>query len=171
MPLADALVAAKDQTGRTLLSLSNESPVLVVFLRHFGCTFCREALADLAQQRPQIEAAGTAITIVHMGTEEEANFMLNGYGLAKTHHISDPLRRIYRSFELRRGRVGQLFGLSVWLRGFRAGILNRHGLGRLQGDGFQMPGVFVIDHGKIIKEFRHQSASDRPDYRKLAASR
>ncbi len=94
IPLAEAITTAKDQTGQSLQQLSEQSPVLVVFLRHFGCTFCREALADLSKQRPQIEAAGTTIALVHMGTEEEANFMLDRYGLAKIHHISDPLRRI-----------------------------------------------------------------------------
>jgi hypothetical protein len=34
-------------TGSTLAALSKDCSVLVVFLRHSGCTFCREALADL----------------------------------------------------------------------------------------------------------------------------
>jgi hypothetical protein len=57
-----------------------------------------------------------------------------------------------------------LFGPKVWWRGFQAGVLNRHGAGRLQGDGFQMPGVFLVFHGQILRSFRHQSAADRPDY-------
>ena len=39
---------ARTQQGSTLLELSKQAPVLLVFLRHTGCTFCREALADLA---------------------------------------------------------------------------------------------------------------------------
>ncbi len=171
MPLTEAIATSKDQTGQSLQQLSEQSPVLVVFLRHFGCTFCREALSDLSKQRPQIEAAGTTIALVHMGTEEEANFMLERYGLAKIHHISDPLRRVYRAFALRRGNFGQLFGLKVWLRGFRSGILEGHGLGKLQGDGFQLPGVFLLDHGRVVAEYRHQSAADRPDYRQFAENR
>lgn len=171
MSLAEAITTAKDQTGQSLDQLSDQSPVLVVFLRHFGCTFCREALSDLSKQRPQIEAAGTTIALVHMGTEEEANFMLDRYGLAKIHHISDPLRRTYRAFALRRGSFGQLFGWKVWLRGFRSGILEGHGLGKLQGDGFQLPGVFLLDRGQVISEYRHQSAADRPDYRQFAENR
>jgi hypothetical protein len=34
------------------------------------------------------------------------------------------------------GRLGQLFGLSSWTRGFQAGLLRRHGIGWLEGDGF-----------------------------------
>nr|WP_256200529.1 hypothetical protein [Verrucomicrobium spinosum] len=50
--LAEALTSA----GPSLAALSQQSPVLVVFLRHAGCTFCREALADIARVRPAIEA-------------------------------------------------------------------------------------------------------------------
>ena len=36
----------KSQFGVTLLEMSQEAPVMVIFLRHFGCTFCREAMAE-----------------------------------------------------------------------------------------------------------------------------
>ena len=42
-----------DQHGRTLQQLSDSQPVLVVFLRHSGCTFCREAVADLVREQNQ----------------------------------------------------------------------------------------------------------------------
>jgi hypothetical protein len=35
------------------------------------------------------------------------------------------------------------------------------------GDGFQMPGVFVIREGEVREHFIHRLASDRPDYAKL----
>ncbi len=59
----------RDQQGRTVEELSNDQPVLLIFLRHFGCTFCREALADLRVQRSRIEAAGVRIAVVHMSPE------------------------------------------------------------------------------------------------------
>jgi hypothetical protein len=34
----------------------------------------------------------------------------------------------------------------------------------LAGDGLQMPGVFLLHRGKVLREFRHESAADRPDY-------
>jgi hypothetical protein len=57
-----------------------------------------------------------------------------------------------------------LFGPKVWVRGFDAGIVRRHGVGRLVGDGFQMPGLFMVFHGQVLRSYRHQSAADRPDY-------
>ena len=32
----------------SLLALVEASPVLLVFLRHFGCSFCRQAISDVA---------------------------------------------------------------------------------------------------------------------------
>ncbi|MFO0508824.1 MAG: AhpC/TSA family protein, partial [bacterium] len=49
-------------------------------------------------------------------------------------------------------------------RGFRAGFLGKHGIGSAEGDVTQMPGVFLVFHGEILKSYRHQSAADRPDY-------
>ena len=36
-------------------------PTLVVFLRSFGCTFCREAMADVAAAKHAIHDAGANI--------------------------------------------------------------------------------------------------------------
>jgi hypothetical protein len=36
------------------------------------------------------------------------------------------------------------------------------------GDGFQMPGIFLLFHGEVLRSYRHQTAADRPDYVDLA---
>jgi hypothetical protein len=61
------------QAGGTLAALA-ERPLFLVFLRHFGCTFCREAVADLAEKREAIAAKGVPLAFVHMGTEEKARW-------------------------------------------------------------------------------------------------
>lgn len=165
----DAAARARTDTGATLAELSERSPVLVIFLRHAGCTFCRETLADLRRQRAAVERAGVTPVLVHMGDDVSAREFFGGYGLGDVPRISDPTRELYRAFNLRRGRLGQLFGPRVWVRGFVAGVLNRHGVGALRGDGFQMPGAFVLHQGRITRAFRHQDASDRPDYEALCA--
>jgi len=161
----------KTNYGVTLDELSGMSPVLLVFLRHAGCTFCREALADLAARRPEIEANGTRLVLVHMGSEQHGSRFFEKYGLESVPQISDPKKTLYRAFGLRRGALGDLFGPKVWLRGFEAAILGRHGVGRLVGDGFQMPGAFLLFHGEVVRSYRHQSAADRPDYMALVTGR
>lgn len=157
--------------GVTLEEMSTLSPVLLVFLRHAGCTFCREALADLAARRKEIESEGARLTLVHMGSEEHGARFFAKYGLADVPRVSDPDRTLYRAFGLPRGSLGDLFGPKVWWRGFQAAILDRHGVGTLVGDGFQMPGVFLIFHGEVLRSYRHQSAADRPNYMALVTGR
>lgn len=155
---------AKSQFGVSILEHSRLRPVLLVFLRHVGCTFCREALADLAARRASIEATGTQIILVHMGREESAEAILQKYKLADVPRVWDPKLSLYRAFGLEKGSLAQLFGPRVWLRGFKAGFLGKHGIGAADGDVTQMPGVFLVFHGEVIKSYRHQSAADRPDY-------
>lgn len=160
----------RTNNGVTLDQLSRQTPVLLVFLRHAGCTFCREALADIGEQRRSIEATGTRVVLVHMGSDEQARKYLPKYGLLDTPRINDMPRHLYRAFGLCRGTMRMLFGPKVWLRGFQAAVLGRHGAGRLQGDGFQMPGMFLLYHGEVVRSYRHQSVADRPDYVQFSVS-
>ena len=169
-PDRTVLDLARTTDGRSLAEISDRSPTLVVFLRHIGCTFCREAVADLARIKPRLDASGIGVVLIHMSDPELASSFFASAGLPEILHISDPGRDLYRAFELRRGRLSQLFGLRVWIRGLRAGLLDRHGVGRLEGDGFQLPGAFLIHQGRIIRAFRHHAASDRPDYCSLAGA-
>jgi hypothetical protein len=149
--------------GRSLAEISQEHPVLVVFLRHSGCTFCREALADLSFAREKIEGVGTRLVLVHMGTASSFSAFTEGYGLSDVPAISDPERRLYRGLGLQRGTFVQLFGWGVWWRGLKS-LLAGHRPGALEGDGTQMPGVFLIWQGRIVRRYLHSNAAQRPDY-------
>ena len=37
-----------------------------------------------------------------------------------------------------------------------------------KGSIFQMPGVFLINNGEIVKEFRHKHSGEVPDYNELS---
>jgi len=156
--------------GESLGSLSDRKLVLLVFLRHFGCTFCREALTDISKKRKEIEDVGTQIVFVHMTDSETADKYFARYNLEGAIHISDPECRFYQAFGLSKGTFSQLFGLATWIRGFDAGVLQGHGIGAQIGDGFQMPGIFAIRNGVIKSSFVHKMASDRPDYLELVKS-
>ena len=161
---AEVMERMKTNEGSTLRELSFQTPVLLVFLRHFGCTFCREALSDIAERRSQIESEGVKLVFVHLTNDEIAERYFNRYDLEGVTHISDPSCRYYAAFGLVKGTVTQLFGLQSWIRGFQAGVLEGHGVGPMLGDGFQMPGVFVIQNGEVKESFIHKLASDRPNY-------
>jgi peroxiredoxin len=164
-----AISSFRSHDGRTLAELSDQHPVLIVFLRHSGCAFCREALSDLQKQRSQIEASGTTIALVHMVSNDEAARFFKGYGLDDVPRFSDPDRTLYEAFDLHRGNLWQLIGPSVFWRGMKA-FFSGHGAGRIRGDVAQLPGTFVIHHGRIVQAFRNKTAADRPVYAEMACA-
>ena len=166
--LADLLAQKRTNTGIDLANLSRLSPVLVVFLRHAGCTFCRQAVCDVAQAKRRLEEAGIRVIFVHFGNAEasEMLFRMNGIGSPET--IYDEDQQLYRAFGLRRGTLSEVASPRVIWRGIRAGLFDGHGIGRPEGDILQLPGVFLLDDCTIARSFRHKSAADRPDYLAIA---
>ena len=51
---ADLLAAYTSQNGQSLAELASR-PLFLVFLRHFGCTFCREAVDEISKKRQALE--------------------------------------------------------------------------------------------------------------------
>ena len=169
--ISTALASMATLDGELVASISQDRPVLLVFLRHFGCTFCREALQDLSERQDKIAEFGGQLVLVHMSDRETAERYFAKYDLTGVQHVSDPNCRYYEAFGLTKGTARQLFGLHSWIRGFEAGVVNGHGIGTRQlGDGFQMPGVFVIQQGVVTGQFIHKLAGDRPEYTDLLAS-
>jgi hypothetical protein len=157
---------ARTQYGVSVLQMSTQSPVMLVFLRQAGCTFCRETLADIADRLAAIQATGTQLVLVHMGDAEPS--ILAHQVLTRLPRVADPHRHLYRAFGLRRGSLLSLFGPKVWWRTIEAGLFERHGIGLPVTDAMQMPGVFVIFHGEVLRAYQHRSAADRPNYLELA---
>jgi hypothetical protein len=149
--------------GSPLRSLDPRSPALVVFLRSFGCTFCREAIADVAAAKADIQSAGAQIAFVHGGLPDDAAPWFAKYGLGDVTVVSDPGLAHYRAFGLERMNVPALIHPQVWTRGAACAL--SHGFG-VQTIAMmrQLPGVFVIRNGAVVGEFRHRSPADRPDY-------
>lgn len=161
------LKAYPSQNGQTLASLVAERPVFLVFLRHFGCTFCREAVAEISEKRSTIEAQGAALAFVHLGTEEKAQWFFKPYGLLDVPRFSDPQGQLYQAFGLVRAELRQYLNFESMRRLIRAG-LEGHFAFYPQGDIQRMPGVFLLERGEIRRAFRHKLISDRPDYLALA---
>lgn len=163
LDLDELLAVSRTSHGPTTAELSHQRPVLMVLLRHFGCTFCRQTLADLAERRAALDGGGVTIVLVHQSTDNRAAEHFARYQLDDLPRISDPDCSFYRAARLPRGTFGQLFGRRVWWQGFRAAIFGGHGIGRLEGDGFQMPGAFLVHRGQVTAMQRYHSAADRPD--------
>ena len=166
--LDDVLRSVEDQYHSTLYEISNSAPTLVVFLRHFGCCFCKEALSDIHDSISSIQSAGAKIVLVHMAEEDEAATLLASYGLADLSRISSPDQSLYRYFGLGRGTAGKILAPKVISRALEA-LLHGHAIGRFQGDTMQMPGAFLIHRGRIVRSFVPNAVELRPDYVGIAS--
>lgn len=146
-----------------------DRPVLVVLLRSFGCTFCREAMADVAAVKPQLDAAGVQVAFVHGASSAEAEPFFEKYRLMDAVGVSDPLLAHYRAFGLGQTGAPALVDPIVWARGAMCALA--HGFGAQPAELMrQLPGVFVLQGGRVRAEYRHRSPADRPDYVALARS-
>jgi hypothetical protein len=170
--LADSLREFRSETGRPLLDLVDESPVLLVFLRHFACAFCAQALDRVAQVRLQIEARGVRPVFVHLGSPERAKPYFDYYNLSNVERISNPEATLYQLpiFALSRTNPYlHFFNPTVW-RGWLKGAMFKYGIGMIKEDADQMPGVFFLKERKIVRAFRHRTIADEPDYLKLVGA-
>ena len=150
--------------GRNIGDMAAESPLLIVFLRHFGCPFCKESLLQLADYRKELEARGMTIVLVYMVNEHIAKEYLSSYGLDDLPQVSDPEEIFYKRCQLRRGSFSQLFGLKVWSRWIELGFKKKLFNTKPEGDVAQMPGIFLLNQGRVVQQFIHQSVADTPDY-------
>ena len=166
----DLLSMMHTQDNLDVLSLSNLKPTMLVFLRHFGCQFCREAIDDLSKLRPKLAGQNIELIFVHMAENDVAEAYFRKFNLSGVRHISDPNCRFYMAFGLVKGSFTQLFGLQSWIRGFT--VQGKYGteVGKHLGDSFQMPGAFMVFEGEIRDSYIHKTASDRPDYDKMVHS-
>jgi len=153
--------------GRSLIEASSEKPILLVFLRHFGCVFCREAMIDIGKKKEEWAEKNINVVLVHMSDYETADKYFKKFNIEGIENISDPSCGLYAKFGLGKGSVSQLFGLKNFMRGFETTFKGVPISLRQIGDGFQMPGVFLIRNGNVMDSYIHSSAADRPDYESL----
>jgi len=102
----------------------------------------------------------------NLSTAERGIYMLLGLGLAaaaarpRPNPLLNVLALAGGSYLAWRGYVGNC--------PVKAAITGGHGFGGVTSNVYQMPGAFLVKDGRVIREFRHQSPSDRPDYSELA---
>ena len=171
--LSDALRGFHTETGRPLLDLVDESPILLIFLRHFACAFCAQTLDRVSQVRSQIESNGVRPVFVHLGSPERAKPYFDYYHLSDVERISNPEATLYQVSAFGLSRTNPYLHslhpavLMAWFKG----ALFKYGIGLIKEDAEQMPGVFFLKERKIVRAFRHRTIADEPDYLKLADAR
>ncbi len=169
--VARTLASIRTESGASLLELAEASPVLLVFLRHFGCSFCRQAISDVADLKGELDKRGVRPVFVHLGTPERAKPFFDYYGIGDVERVSDPGATVYRLPMFAISRIHPALTLlqpAVWAGWFK-GALFKHGIGAIKEDGKQMQAIFFLKGPKIVREFRYKTIADEPNYLRLVA--
>jgi hypothetical protein len=146
-----------------LPSLWAERALALVFLRHFGCVFCRRYVS---QFRPF--SGENVVFVCQEGPEEAERFKRR---MRSPHRfVCDPEARLYEAFGLGRGTVGQMLNLRTLAQGAVA-TLQGHGFAPPSSDPWRMPGVFVVSpNGELAWSHRSRDAADNPPVSKVLAA-
>jgi hypothetical protein len=140
--------------------------VLLVFLRHFGCSFCRKAISDVAELQDELATRGVRPVFVHLGTVEIAKAHFDYYGCSDVERVHDPEAAVYRlpAFALRRVNPWWHLVNPVVGWGWLKGTVFQHGIGKIEGDGHQMPGAFFLKGAKVVRGHVNKTIADEVDY-------
>lgn len=171
--MAPDLMVTEAVGGRPfpLADLWKDGPALLVFLRHLGCSFCREQVSNLKDDIDRFRALNTTIGLITpVGIVDADQFCDRRNITGAMLCLSDSERTAYAAFGLAQVYLGDLFAPSVVGRGIQA-ALHGHFVGMPKGDIFQMPGVFIVDTaGAVRYAHRHKDISDNPANADLLAA-
>ncbi len=122
---------------------------------------CRAHLAQLRERQEELDRLGAAVVVVTFEPPARVAQFVGDEALPYP-VLSDPARRAYAAFGLRRGRARRVWSggtVRAYLRGFRAGLRPR----LPHGDLAQLGGDFVLDPaGRIVFAHRGEEPADRP---------
>jgi hypothetical protein len=159
--LAPISVETPDGVTSTLGSQLGGQNTVLVFIRHFGCIFCREQVTRYREALPAMAACGYQLVVVGQGTAAHARAFRDEHGLTFP-LVVDTRLEAFKAAGLKRSVLHSLLDPRVWWRAL--GTIKR-GVkpARLLGDPWQNGGTFVLDAAGR-ERFRHISryAGDHP---------
>ena len=143
-----------------LHTLWQERPAVIVWLRHYGCLFCKEQAADMWNRRADFDEAGVTLAFIGNGEARYAQNFSEEFVPGAT-VLSDPELHTYSVIGAKRGWL-RTFGPQVLAGFFRA---SAHGymVGRIRGHATQQGGALVINrNGTVAWRYVSKQAGDHP---------
>lgn len=151
----------------TLRDQLGDRPTLLVFLRHFGCPFCKETIAGL-RAAAEGDASYPAVLFFYQGSPTEGRAFLRRYWPV-VRAIADPEASFYEDFGVGRAGIMQMFHPAIvpaLLRARAGGFLEGEGSG---GDPRRMPGLFLARGAEILWSHRARHQADHPEFARIPA--
>lgn len=163
----DAPVTGVGLVPGTLRDQLGPGVTLLVFLRHFGCIFCRETVGDL-RQAVLADSDYPSVLFFFQGSSTEGRaFLRRDWPDARA--VADPNLEFYERFGVRRASFLEALGPPVLAARGRARAKGYQN-GPRSGDIWRMPGVFAIEGDRILWSHRARHAADHPDFTSIPES-
>ena len=133
-------------------------PLVVMFMRHFGCAFCREHLIKMGRALADFEAAGAEVVAIFQYSAEATRDFCRAARSRSTASATRCGRRTRRSRSAR-GTRKQSLNRRIARRYFSVLAKERViGGGAQGGDMLQLPGTFVVGSDGRVR-FAHYAVS------------
>lgn len=153
-PAPNSHLTSVDGTPIELASFWARAPkgTLVVFLRNFGCIFCREQAKLLRDAYQEFIERDAAIVAIGLGTPGDAAEFATWLKLPYP-VLGHPDPSVHAEWGLGLASAVNMLNPDLMKRGFRA-LTSGSMQGKPTGEPKQLPGVFFVDRGGIIRVAR-----------------
>jgi peroxiredoxin len=160
----DALaeITLPDQDGHPvrLRDLWRDGPAIIVWLRQFGCPFCRASAAELNRARAKFAEAGARLVLIGQGTPEDAGRFRRHLGV-DLQILTDADRVTYLWAGTKLATLDELIGPLVVGRGLIRMARHRVFIGHNTADEAQLGGsIVVMPDGRVRFIHISRDASD-----------
>lgn len=166
--LAPVTVLDGDAKEHRLGQLWAERPIVLVLVRHFGCLFCKQQVAELAKETERIHQVGAELVVLGNGGPEHVRWFREDFGVT-TPVFTDTTAEAYRMVGAKRGFFtgANPRTFVATLRAFRKGYRQTG----TRGDRYQQGGVFVIlPDGSMPYRYLSRYAGDHPPAGEVVAA-
>ena len=159
----DLVVRSSNGQDTTIGAIRKERRGVLVFVRHFGCIFCRDRVAQTIAEVQHRVTDDEFVAIVGNGTTPMAQDFIETFGL-EIPLYTDRLGAVYRGLGMER-KLG--LGPRAWMSAVSA-FRKGHRQGQVQGDPLQQGGavVFAAD-GRVGHSQTDESAGDNVDWHEI----
>ncbi|KAL0488886.1 regulator of G-protein signaling [Acrasis kona] len=155
--------------GISIGEISKKHKILLLFLRHTNCCFCKEALLDLSDNYKTLIKYNTIPIVVHMESPAYFERFLKKFAdgnqtMENLTSAYDEDNRISKEFKIKSGWSTQIkYIVEILTRAATNQFVNNP-VKPPGTDDTRIPALFIIEDNKIINEFRHDHVAVRADY-------
>lgn len=154
--------------AHTLQTLLNSNRIVILhFLRHLGCIYCKHAVDQLYKLKQQ-DPGFPPVIFVHQSTPEQAEAFFEEH-YPEAAYISDTDLSLYNLFSIRKMKGLHLIDPRMVWKGIMLsfkGYTNQLGFGNL----YLLSGTFLFLNGKLVWSHRAKRAGEEPDWKKISKS-